>query len=195
LRFVADRLGEIVIELYQIADLSRGRLAVALRPRGGDWLSDELGAFQRLGWSVLVTTLEHEELRELELESLGVACSDAGIEWIHFPIPDRGLPSVSAVLPLTETLQQHLTRSRCCGSLPAGDRSFFIDGRVDVGGRRRDRGCCVGLRRTRTRPIRAGHEGTTRLALCFQFEDRIARSYRVISRSDSARQVGQIELR
>lgn len=79
--------------LYEVPGAA-GRLAIALRPRGGDWLGDELHAFARSGWTHLVTTLEDAELVELELVRLGAACEAAGVHWIRMPIADRDVPSV-----------------------------------------------------------------------------------------------------
>ena len=81
------------MDLYEVAGTT-GRLAIALRPRGGDWLSDELRAFVRGGWTHLVTTLEEAELVELELVHLGDACVAAGVHWIRMPIADRDVPDL-----------------------------------------------------------------------------------------------------
>jgi hypothetical protein len=44
-------------------------LAVATRPRGGDWLRDELTGISAHGVSTLVSYLTEEEESDLELES------------------------------------------------------------------------------------------------------------------------------
>lgn len=98
-----------MIDLYPIPDLPRGRLAVALRPRGGDWLLSELQQLERRGWTLLVSTLEREELEELQLQDLGDACAAAGLGWVHFPIVDRGLPSIAAATSLTRRLLEHIS--------------------------------------------------------------------------------------
>lgn len=82
-----------MMDLYEVTGAA-GRLAIALRPRGGDWLRDELRAFVRGGWTHLVTTLEDSELVELELAELGPACAAAGALWIRLPIADRDVPDL-----------------------------------------------------------------------------------------------------
>lgn len=87
-----------MIDLYPIPDLPRGRLAVALRPRGGDWLLSELQQLERRGWTLLVSTLEREELEELELQDLGDACAAAGLGWSRgFRRSREGLAEVPVV--------------------------------------------------------------------------------------------------
>lgn len=82
-----------MMDLYEVTGAA-GRLAIALRPRGGDWLGDELRAFVRPGWTHLVTTLEDAELVDLELVELGAACAAAGAHWIRLPIADRDVPDL-----------------------------------------------------------------------------------------------------
>lgn len=44
-----------------------GTFAIAARPRGGDWLEDEMKAWRRLGVTTIVSLLTPEEERELGL--------------------------------------------------------------------------------------------------------------------------------
>jgi len=48
-------------DLFWIPGPWRGRLAVATRPRGGDWLADEAAGWRRAGLDVVVSLLENEE--------------------------------------------------------------------------------------------------------------------------------------
>src|SRR5215469_14284257 len=54
--------------LYWVNGLWPGKLAVAARPRGGEWLKAELTNWQRAGISVFVSLLTPDEEREFELE-------------------------------------------------------------------------------------------------------------------------------
>ena len=47
-------------DLYWIVGPWRGRLAIAARPRGGDWLDDELSGWRQAGIDVVVSLLENE---------------------------------------------------------------------------------------------------------------------------------------
>lgn len=79
-------------ELHWIGGPWRGRLAVAARPRGGDWIEDEIRAWRNAGVDVVVSLLTSQESADLDLEREGEACRAAGIEFISFPIEDRTFP-------------------------------------------------------------------------------------------------------
>jgi len=70
-----------------------GQLAIMPRPRGGDWLPQDVRRISQAGVTVLASLLESQEVVELELDSLPGSCLDAGIQFRSFPIPDRGVPS------------------------------------------------------------------------------------------------------
>lgn len=65
------------------------------RPRGGDWLEDEVAAWARAGLDVIVSLLEEREAAELGLSREGELCRAAGLSFIQFPIVDRGVPASS----------------------------------------------------------------------------------------------------
>jgi protein-tyrosine phosphatase len=71
----------------------RGQLAILPRPRGGDWLSDEMTAWREAGVDIVVSLLEPEEAVQLVLEDEAAAASASGILFRSFPIPDRGVPA------------------------------------------------------------------------------------------------------
>lgn len=68
------------------------RLAIVPRPRGGDWLQDELVLMKRAGVDVLVSMLQVDEATELGLSREATACEAAGIVFQSFPVPDRETP-------------------------------------------------------------------------------------------------------
>ena len=80
-------------DLFWIPGPWRGRLAIASRPRGGDWLSDEATGWRRAGIDVVVSLLEHDEAAQLNLAQEGEVARLNGIDFISFPIPDRGAPA------------------------------------------------------------------------------------------------------
>lgn len=82
-------------ELFWISGPWHGKLAIASRPRGGDWLQDEAVAWRRAGLDVVVSLLEDEEAAQLELAHEAEAAHREGIEFIRFPIKDRGVPDSS----------------------------------------------------------------------------------------------------
>jgi protein-tyrosine phosphatase len=68
------------------------RLAIVARPRGGEWLGDELGAMRKAGIDVIVSLLTHEEASELALQGELTACQGAGLLFLNHPIQDRSVP-------------------------------------------------------------------------------------------------------
>jgi protein-tyrosine phosphatase len=97
--------------LYWIADLKTGRLAVMPRPRGGDWLEDEVRAWRAAGIDLIVSLLEDEEVRELDLVGEPELCGAAGIGFLRLSIPDRSVPaSVRTVENLVADLEVFLAR-------------------------------------------------------------------------------------
>lgn len=80
-------------ELHWISGPWPGKLAVAARPRGGDWLADEIIRWKRQGVGAVLSLLTPQEERDLDLtEEPGVVRS-AGLIFNSFPIPDRQVPS------------------------------------------------------------------------------------------------------
>jgi protein-tyrosine phosphatase len=80
-------------ELYWIGASATVRLAIMARPRAGDWLEDEISHCKRSGVGIVVSLLEREEIDDLGLGMEASLCEESGIEYISFPIPDRGLPN------------------------------------------------------------------------------------------------------
>ena len=96
-------------DIYWINSLATLRLGVMSRPRAGDWLDDEISAWKRDGVDVVVSLLEVHEVRELALQREAGLCAEQNMEFISFPIPDRGTPdSKPAVLKLVDYLTTSL---------------------------------------------------------------------------------------
>jgi hypothetical protein len=95
-------------ELYWIEGPWRGRLAIMPRPRGGDWLEDEISAWRRAGVDVVVSALTKEEIAELDLAEEAQLCGAKGIEYVLFPIMDRGIPDAAKTAELVQQLDQRL---------------------------------------------------------------------------------------
>ncbi len=98
---------------YRIDAPWPGRLAVAPRPRGGDWLDDEIGAWRRADTDVLVCLLTADELADLELSGEAHSAQVRGIEFLSFPFPDRSVPpSREPFAALIQTVTAHLAAGR-----------------------------------------------------------------------------------
>src|SRR5713101_5776373 len=84
-------------EPYWIDGPWPGRLAIVPRPRGGDWLEDEVG--------------------DLDLAQEAELSRAKGIEFVAFPIPDRSAPlSRRATVELVKTLHKLLAEGKNVGA-------------------------------------------------------------------------------
>jgi protein-tyrosine phosphatase len=83
-------------KLYWIDAAGPGKLAIATRPRGGDWLDDEMEGWRREGIDVVVSLLTPEELPELGLQREADAANRHGLRFMNLPIADRGVPLSAA---------------------------------------------------------------------------------------------------
>jgi len=79
------------MNLYWI-DAGCCRLAILPRPKGWDWLEDDVAAARRSGVDVIVSALTEAEKQELGLSEEGKCCKESTIEFLSFPIEDRSLP-------------------------------------------------------------------------------------------------------
>jgi protein-tyrosine phosphatase len=90
-----------------------GRLAVLPRPRGGDWLEEEVRAWRFAGIDAVVSTLTSDEIVELALSEEAELCLVNGVEWIAFPVEDRMLPSSSTeAAELARGLEEKLAKGK-----------------------------------------------------------------------------------
>src|SRR5262245_65165290 len=85
----------MLTQIYWVPLDQRGALGLMPRPRGGDWLEDEISALARAGVSTLVSLLEPAEEEELDLIQERAAAEAVGMTFVSLPIPDRGVPSDS----------------------------------------------------------------------------------------------------
>jgi protein-tyrosine phosphatase len=100
-------------DLFWIPGPWRGRLAIATRPRGGDWLEDEALGWRQAGIDVVVSLLEEDEAAQLGLRDESRAAEAKGIRFISFPIPDLGVPtSTTAAAFLISGIADALERGK-----------------------------------------------------------------------------------
>ena len=77
---------------YWIPTDTPGRLAILARPRGGDWLRDDVAEWKRAGLHTVVSLLGEDEEADLELSDEAPECVRAGLRFIAAPVMDRGIP-------------------------------------------------------------------------------------------------------
>ena len=80
-------------EIYWIDGTEPGRLAILARPRGGDWLGDEVKGWKEAGIDIVVSALTDAEQAEWELQKEADLCRSQGMDFVSFPITDRGVPA------------------------------------------------------------------------------------------------------
>jgi protein-tyrosine phosphatase len=141
-----------------------GRLAIMARPRAGDWLESEVDEWKTSGIDVVVSLLERQEVVELELHREAELCRSRGIDFVPFPIPDRGVPEAHAASQIAHTLAAGLRDGR----------SIAIHCRAGIGRSSVMAACALiafgveaeqalALIKSSPRPERAGHRCSTRL--------------------------------
>lgn len=89
-----------------------GRLAIMARPRADDWLEAEVAEWKAAGLDVVVSLLERGEVSELGLQREPELCQASGIEFISFPIPDRGVPEVREALQIASSTAAGIAEGR-----------------------------------------------------------------------------------
>ncbi|HEY3453444.1 MAG TPA: dual specificity protein phosphatase family protein [Bryobacteraceae bacterium] len=100
-------------DLFWIPGPWSGRLAIITRPRGGDWLVDEVKGWRRTGIDMVVSLLETDEAAQLDLAREAEAAEASNVRFVSFPIPDRGAPaSTTAALSLIRVIADSLRNSK-----------------------------------------------------------------------------------
>lgn len=67
-------------------------LAIVLRPRGDDWLQDDLSRMRKGGIQTLVSTVEDWEAGMLGLANERATAESLGLHFISYPMQDRSTP-------------------------------------------------------------------------------------------------------
>jgi protein-tyrosine phosphatase len=85
-------------ELHWVNGPWSGKLALAARPRGGDWLDDEMAAWRRAGVGTVLSLLTPDEEKDLDLKREAHEAKASGLNFVSLPIPDRQVPSSESEL-------------------------------------------------------------------------------------------------
>ena len=101
------------VPLYSVQALSTGKVSIMARPRGGDWLPDEIRALHSSGVDILVSLLTDAEVSELDLTEAAACCQSQGITYISFAIEDLSIPPFSEqTFQLLRQLQAYLAEGK-----------------------------------------------------------------------------------
>ena len=100
---------KVLPTIYSIEGPWKGQLAIVPRPRGEDWLEDEVQAWREGGLDVIVSLLTASEARELSLADEAALAQANGLRFLQFPIADYSVPSsLEGTRALIERLDQAL---------------------------------------------------------------------------------------
>src|SRR5579871_4851032 len=95
--------------LYWIEAPFPGKVAISARPRGGDWLEDEITAWRQAGIDTVISLLTPDEVNDLNLNEEARLSEVHSMRFRSFPIPDRSIPSSRAETSgLVKTLRSEL---------------------------------------------------------------------------------------
>jgi protein-tyrosine phosphatase len=81
-----------VNDIFWIKGNPPAPLAIVLRPRGDEWLEDELLGMRRGGIQTLVSLLEEDEAVLLGLADEAPIAEHVGLKFLSYPIPDTEIP-------------------------------------------------------------------------------------------------------
>jgi protein-tyrosine phosphatase len=98
-------------------------MAIMARPRADDWLDVDIAEWKASGLKTVVSLLEPEEVSELGLQREAEHCGTNGIEFLSFPIADRGVPELPDAIKIAS----------CIATGIAAGRSIAIHCRAGIG--------------------------------------------------------------
>ena len=103
-------------DIYWMPGPWPGRLAILSRPRGGDWLVDEVEGWREADVQVVVSLLAEDEAGELGLADEAALVASAALKFVSFPIHDYDVPaSEHALRGLLDQLEQLLNNGQNVG--------------------------------------------------------------------------------
>ena len=106
-----------------IEEAQPSRLAIVLRPRGGDGLQADLEIVRDEGIHILVSLLTPQDSEELDLTNEGRIARQLGMRFVSYPILDRCTPSnLGSFRALVADLRDqvragHAVGAHCRGSI------------------------------------------------------------------------------
>jgi protein-tyrosine phosphatase len=108
-----------VNEVFWIGETNDDRgltLAIVLRPRGDDWLEDEIQRLKLSGVQTIVSMLEQWEAEGLGLALEESLAEQSGLNFLSYPIPDRQTPSdVSSFRGFSAALAERVRKGERIG--------------------------------------------------------------------------------
>jgi hypothetical protein len=81
------------MSIYRIKGPWPGNLSIVSRPRGGDWLEQEISGWKDAELNTVVSLLTSDEEAEFELLGERESSEEQGLRFYSLPIADLGVPS------------------------------------------------------------------------------------------------------
>ena len=79
-------------DAHYIPSSWRGNLAIVARPRGGDWLNDDIQQWKDAGFDIVVSALTASEESHFDLRNEAAAVRAHHMGFVSVPIEDRETP-------------------------------------------------------------------------------------------------------
>jgi protein-tyrosine phosphatase len=107
------------MSIYRINGPWTGAVSIVSRPRGGDWLEDEVRTWKNEGLNAVVSLLTRDEQDEFELLSERDVSERQNLRFFSLPITDLGVPSspeeTNAAMTLLSEVEKLLAAGRNVG--------------------------------------------------------------------------------
>jgi len=100
------------IQLHWVEGPWSGKLALEARPRGDDWLDDDLNCWRSAGVDEVISLLTPDEEEDLGLRAEAETARAHGMSFTSFPIRDRHVPDSRAKL---DEMIATMGRQLCAG--------------------------------------------------------------------------------
>ena len=99
-------------DLYRINLQETGSLSISARPRGHEWLENEISAWSKSGVTHIVSLLEKKEALNLGLRDEAFFSEQAKLSFTNFCIPDMQIPCnsntfIDLALNLSQEIQSN----------------------------------------------------------------------------------------
>jgi len=110
--------------IYKIKLIGSGSLSVMAKPVSGEWIEEEFFGIAKWGIGRIVSLLEDHEAIEVGLGEEEKITKKYGMDFISYPIPDRGLPN---------SIQDYLAFTRRLYHEAAGGINTVVHCRAGIG--------------------------------------------------------------
>ena len=106
-------VNKMVPNFYFVQGPWRGILALTSRPRGGDWLADEISSWHDARMDIVASLLTNDEEAELGLEDERAEAEKQGLQFLSYAIQDRQVPdSPSSLKAFVSLLDRDLASGK-----------------------------------------------------------------------------------